>query len=105
MDRNEQELRTADGGTPPVQPSNISGPAAFEGIPAIPEDALILVPTRNLVLFPGTVWRITLGRQRWVAAPKAGIRRSRPVGLRLQRDPATDDPMPADLQGVGTEAK
>jgi len=104
MDRNEQELRTAEGGTPPVQPSNISGPAAFEGIPAIPEDALILVPTRNLVLFPGTVLPITLGRQRSVAAAQAGIRMSRPVGLILQRDPATDDPMPADLHGVGTEA-
>jgi ATP-dependent Lon protease len=32
------------------------------------------------------------------------MRLSRPVGLVLQRDPATDDPIPVDLHRMGTEA-
>jgi len=74
------------------------------GIQALPEDTLILIPTRNLVLFPGTVLPITLGRQRTIAAAQAAIRLSRPVGLLLQRDPTTDDPIPVDLHRMGTEA-
>jgi ATP-dependent Lon protease len=77
---------------------------ALAGIPALPEDTLILIPTRNLVLFPGTVLPITLGRQRTIAAAQAAIKLNRPLGLLLQRDPSTDDPIPVDLHRMGTEA-
>ena len=77
---------------------------ALAGISALPEDTLILIPTRNLVLFPGTVLPITLGRQRTIAAAQAAIKLNRPLGLLLQRDPATDDPIPVDLHRMGTEA-
>src|SRR5579884_3134433 len=78
--------------------------AAISGIPALPEDALILIPTRNLVLFPGTVLPLTLGRQRSIAAAQAAIRLSRPIGLVLQREAGTEDPIPVDLHRMGTEA-
>src|SRR3954465_6072535 len=100
----EQNVRIADAATPPAQTAPASGTVPVEGVPAIPEDALILIPTRNLVLFPGTVLPITLGRQRSTAAAQAAVPPSRPVGLVLQRDPVIDDPMPADLHTVGTEA-
>src|SRR5438045_6671333 len=100
----EQDLRMADAATPPAQPATAAGPAPVEGVPAIPEDALILITTRNLVLFPGTVLPITLGRQRSIAAAQTAIRLNRPVGLVLQREAATEDPMPVDLHRVGTEA-
>src|SRR2546430_3729821 len=104
----EQDMRTADSGAPPPEPATgppvATGAASPEPGPAIPEDALILISTRNLVLFPGTVLPITLGRQRSIAAAQTAIRFSRPVGLVLQRDAATEDPMPADLHRVGTEA-
>ncbi len=74
------------------------------GMPALPEDALILIPTRNLVLFPGTVLPLTFGRQRSIAAAQAAMRLSRPLGLVLQRDAGTDDPIPVDLHRTGTEA-
>jgi len=74
------------------------------GIPALPENTLILIPTRNLVLFPGTVLPITLGRQRTIAAAQAAIKLNRPLGLLLQRDASTDDPIPVDLHRMGTEA-
>jgi ATP-dependent Lon protease len=102
MDRNEQQMRTAESGDLP--PTQANAPGAATPLESLPEDALILIPTRNLVLFPGTVLPITLGRQRSTAAAQAAVRLSRPVGLVLQRDPAIDDPMPADLHTVGTEA-
>ena len=98
----EQDLRMADAAASPAQPA--AGTAPVEGVPAIPEDALILITTRNLVLFPGTVLPITLGRQRSIAAAQTAIRLSRPVGLVLQLEPTTEDPMPADLHRVGTAA-
>jgi ATP-dependent Lon protease len=77
---------------------------ALSGMPPLPEDALILIPTRNLVLFPGTVLPLTLGRQRSVAAAQAAIRLNRPIGLVLQREAGTEDPIPVDLHRMGTEA-
>ena len=102
MPLEDHNLRSAESapGAPP--PGAIE--TALAGIQALPEDTLIMIPTRNLVLFPGTVLPITLGRQRTIAAAQAAIRLSRPVGLVLQRDPATDDPIPVDLHRVGTEA-
>jgi ATP-dependent Lon protease len=101
MPLEEHELRTADPAAPPA-PGAIE--AALAGIPALPADALILLPMRSLVLFPGTVLPVTLGRQRSIAAAQAAIRLNRPVGLVLQRDPATEDPIPVDLHRMGTEA-
>ena len=36
-------------------------------VPALPPDALIIVPVRNTVLFPGLVLPITLGRPKSIA--------------------------------------
>src|ERR1700704_4001350 len=99
----EQTVRMADAATPP-QTAPVSGTAPVESVPAIPEDALILITTRNLVLFPGTVLPITLGRQRSVLAAQTAMRLSRTVGLVLQREPSIDDPIPVDLHRMGTEA-
>ena len=101
MPLEDRELRTS-GSAPPPSPGNIDmGSAA---VAALPDDALILIPTRNLVLFPGTVLPITLGRQRSVLAAQTAMRLSRTVGLVLQRDAAIDDPIPVDLHRMGTEA-
>jgi ATP-dependent Lon protease len=97
----DRELRGAAGPTPPTLGT---AEAVLANIPALPENALILVPTRNLVLFPGTVLPITLGRQRSVVAAQTAMRLSQTVGLVLQRDPSIDDPIPVDLHRMGTEA-
>jgi ATP-dependent Lon protease len=101
MPLEEHELRTAEPAAPP--PSGAIE-AALTGIPPLPADALILIPMRSLVLFPGTVLPVTFGRQRSIAAAQAAIRLNRPIGLVLQRDPATEDPIPVDLHRMGTEA-
>ena len=99
MPLEDRELRASESAAPP--PAG-AAEAALADISPLPEDALILIPTRNLVLFPGTVLPITLGRQRSVLAAQTAMRLTRPVGLILQRDPAIDDPIPVDLHRTGT---
>jgi ATP-dependent Lon protease len=71
---------------------------------ALPADALIIVPVRNMVLFPGTVLPITVSRPRSVAAAQQAVREQRQVGILMQREPDVADPVPIDLHRVGTVA-
>ena len=70
--------------------------------PALPEDALIIVPVRAMVVFPGTVFPITLGRERAVAAAQAAVREEKPVGLIMQRNADEQEPAAVDLHSTGT---
>lgn len=74
------------------------------GEPALPDDALIIIPVRGMVLFPGVVLPLTIGRERSIAAAKEAVGSEREIGLILQRDAATELPGPADLYAVGTVA-
>jgi ATP-dependent Lon protease len=103
MDREEPQTLRADTGVAPAAPGAAAEPA-LDAIASVPADALILITTRNLVLFPGIVLPMTLGRQRSVAAAQTAIRLNRPVGLLLQREATADDPLPVDLHRIGTEA-
>ena len=53
----------------------------------VPEDALILIPMRNTVLFPGVISPVTVGRPSSVAAAQEAVRAERKVGFLLQKDP------------------
>ncbi|MEE8320351.1 MAG: endopeptidase La [Gammaproteobacteria bacterium] len=75
-----------------------------ELLPAIPEDVLIIIPVRNMVLFPGVVLPIMLSRERSVIAAKEASQNKRKVGLVLQRDPDIEKPTAKDLYSVGTSA-
>ncbi len=85
-----------------------SPPAAATGggtdMQAIPDDALIIVPVRNVVLFPGVVVPLSLGRTRTIAAAQEAARSQRPLGVLLQRDPQEEDPAPEQLHEIGTVA-
>src|SRR5215211_3474450 len=70
----------------------------------LPDDALIILPVRNLVLFPGVILPITIGRERSRAAAQEAARLQRPVGVLLQMKPEIDDPRPEDMHWVGTTA-
>jgi ATP-dependent Lon protease len=71
---------------------------------ALPADALIIVPVRGMVLFPGTVLPITISRPRSVAAAQQAVRDQRQVGILMQREADVADPVPIDLHRVGTVA-
>ncbi len=68
----------------------------------LPDDALILVPMRNAVLFPGVISPVAVGRSSSIAAVNEAVRQSRKVGFVQQRDPKSDSIGPDDLYRVGT---
>lgn len=70
----------------------------------LPEDALIIVPVRNVVLFPGVVLPLTIGRERSRAAAQEAARLQRPLGVLLQSKPEVEAPGPDELHWVGTSA-
>ena len=71
----------------------------------LPPDALILVPARNVVLFPGVVTPVTIGRASSVAAAQAAVQAEQRVGFLLQRDAEQNDVRPNDLHWVGTAGR
>jgi ATP-dependent Lon protease len=85
----EIQLKEGSGGSP---------------LPPIPSDALIIVPVRGTVLFPGMVLPVTLGRQKSVAAAQQAVRDQRQVGILMQRDPEVADPSAIDMHRMGTVA-
>jgi len=70
----------------------------------LPEDALIIVPVRNVVLFPGVVFPLTIGRERSRAAAQEAARLQRPLGVLLQSKTDVELPGPDDMHWVGTTA-
>jgi len=73
-------------------------------IAELPEDALIILPARNFVLFPGIVFPLSIGRPASIAAAQEAVRLQRQVGVVLQRDGEQNDPAPIDLHRMGTVA-
>jgi ATP-dependent Lon protease len=71
-------------------------------IKPLPEDALIVIPMRNTVLFPGVISPVTVGRAASVAAAQEAVRSEKKVGFLLQRNPQTNDVKPEELYWVGT---
>jgi ATP-dependent Lon protease len=72
--------------------------------PPLPPDAVIIIPLRNAVLFPGHVAPITIGRERSVAAAQQAVREQLQIGLLMQRNPDVADPSPIDMRRVGAVA-
>ncbi|MFN3657182.1 MAG: endopeptidase La [Pseudolabrys sp.] len=73
-------------------------------MPPLPPDAMIIVPVRNFVLFPGMVMPVTVGRAKSIAAAQQAVREQRPVGILKQRDPEVSDPAGLDMHRMGTVA-
>src|SRR5690348_17313370 len=73
-------------------------------LPPLPADALIIVPVRATVLFPGLVLPITLGRPKSIAAAQQAMREQRQVGILMQRDADVADPSALDMHRMGTVA-
>ncbi|KDP85398.1 DNA-binding protein [Cupriavidus sp. SK-3] len=71
---------------------------------ALPPDGLILLPVRNIVLFPGLAIPLAIGRERAKAGVSAAVLGQLPLGVVLQRDPQAEDPELDALYGMGTVA-
>jgi len=70
----------------------------------VPPDALIIVPVRNLVLFPGMALPIALGRPRSILGAQRAVREQKPIGIVMQRNAEVADPIPVDMHRMGTVA-
>ena len=100
MNDREQSLKTDEDAVTPTPPPEPSGESAHHS--ELPEGALILLPTRNAVLFPGIVAPLTLGRAQSIAGAQTAAQGDKPLGVLLQNDPSADNPGPGDLHQVGT---
>lgn len=70
----------------------------------LPADALIVMPVRNVVLFPGTVMPVATISPKSIAAAQQAVREQRQIGVLRQRDPEQETPAPIDMHRVGTIA-
>jgi len=89
--------------------AEVGGPAlscassdANDGELPLLDDVLLIIPVRNIVLFPGIILPLSIGRSRSITAAQEAVRSDRSVGVILQREQEADDPLPADLYSVGT---
>lgn len=71
---------------------------------SLADNALIIVPVRNMVLFPGMIVPISIGRESSIAAAQQAVKAGRPVGILMQRNAEVDAPGSDDLSPVGTVA-
>ena len=88
-----------------------------EFIPLVPENEdsfkfkkgenenLIILPLRNMVLFPGVVAPLSLARKKSLSAARQVYKKGGLVGLFAQKEVSENDPHYADLYQVGTVAK
>jgi ATP-dependent Lon protease len=106
---NEDSIETtnpvsADAGVrmdPPAAPSD----AQVAGVSRpLPDDALIIVPVRKLVLFPGMVVPLLVDRERSRVAVQEAVRLQRPLGILLQSKRDVEEPRPEDMHWIGTTA-
>ncbi|MEZ5695312.1 MAG: endopeptidase La [Sphingomonadaceae bacterium] len=64
-----------------------------------------LLPLRDIVVFPGMVVPLFVGREKSVAALEAAMEDSKDIFLLAQLDPGCDDPAVDDLYDVGVVAQ
>lgn len=70
----------------------------------LPADALIILPARETVLFPGVIMPITVGRRSSIEAAQRAVKDQRQIGLLMQRNAEVGEPGPLDMHTTGTVA-
>ena len=70
-----------------------------DGIAGLP-----ILPTRNMVLFPGMTMPIGVGREKSMRLIQEAAKAKRPIGVICQLDSNVDDPGQRDLYKLGTVA-
>jgi ATP-dependent Lon protease len=70
----------------------------------LPPDAIVIIPLRYLVVFPGMIVPISVGRESSIAAAQEAVRNDAEIGLLLQHDSEAESPLPSQLYQIGTSA-
>src|SRR6202165_1900626 len=92
----------------PMSDANVSedsGSAKDRRHPVIPGADTTILPIRTILLFPGMVLPLTIGRPASIAAAQEAAQSGRKVGLLLQDDANIEQPGPEHLRRVGTVAE
>jgi ATP-dependent Lon protease len=70
----------------------------------LPADAVIILPVRETVLFPGVILPVTVGRRASIEAAQRAVREQRQLGVLMQRDSEVGEPGPLDMHRTGVIA-
>ncbi len=86
-----------------IRPASSAGPSGGEQPKqvTIPTEVAVL-PVRNMVIFPGMVVPLTIGRDRSRRLIDAELPEQKIISTICQKDPGVEDPRPEDLFEVGT---
>ncbi|WP_370653908.1 endopeptidase La [Undibacterium sp.] len=96
----EENNASPDSDKSGVAPQGISS----ADIGTIPEGAIVIMPVRNMVLFPGLLVPIAIGRKSSIAAAQYAVKGELPIGVLMQSNPLADTPTAEDLSSMGTVA-
>ncbi|MBQ4622367.1 MAG: endopeptidase La [Bacteroidaceae bacterium] len=69
------------------------------------DEILPILPLRNMVLFPGVVLPVSIGRTSSLKLVKQAFKNQKKIGAFTQRLPETEVPSLSDLYNIGTAAK
>jgi ATP-dependent Lon protease len=70
-----------------------------------PNETLAILPVRGIVLFPGMVVPLTIGRPAAIKLVDSELPENKHLGLVTQRDESLDRPEPSDLHRIGVSAQ
>ena len=69
------------------------------------DPVLPILPLRNMVLFPGIVLPVSVGRKSSLRLIKEASKQERVIGVFCQRSAETEEPLQKDLYEIGTAAR
>ncbi len=72
---------------------------------APPDDLVIVMPVRRMVLFPGVTAPIAIGRPASIAAAQAAAKLNRSIAVVMQREAEVETPGPDDLFEIAALAR
>ena len=68
-------------------------------------ESLPVLALKNMVLLPGVILPVTIGREKSLAAVNAAFKSDKLIAVVAQREPDVEDPMQSDLFEIGVVAK
>ena len=103
---NTKKLLLLENTGPALQPGqpNATPLANAPAQRVVPDDAMIIVPVLNTVLFPGMIAPFAIGRRGSMAAAQYAVTAGWPIGTVMQSNAQVDEPGPDDLSAMGTVA-
>jgi ATP-dependent Lon protease len=70
-------------------------------LPELPSDAIMILPVRETVLFPGVILPITVGRRNSIEVAQRAVKEQRQIGILMQRSAEVADPAAIDMHTTG----